>query len=80
MVSVCGFAVVILLKLQNSLLFPPGNVIQEWLHPALPGIFRPKGRAKEIKVGRMGDFGVAAEGFELEVTVVESLPTLFWVF
>lgn len=50
------------------------------MHATLPGECGPKGSPKEIKIGRMGDFGVRAQRFQLEVAVVKSLAGLFWIF
>jgi len=67
-------------QLENGLLLPPGNVIQECIHTTFPGILRPEGGAEKIKIGGMGDFGIRAEGFELNMAVVKSLAALFRVF
>ena len=50
------------------------------MHATLPRKCRPKRSPKEIKIGRMGDFGVRAKRFELEVAVVKPLAGLSWIF
>ena len=72
--------IIVVFHFNNGLLLPPGNIIQKSMHATLPGECRPQGSAKEIKISRMGDFGVWAEGFKLEVAVVKPLAGLVWIF
>ena len=80
MLTSCLLLFIIILHLENGLLLPSGNVIQECIHATFPRIMRPEGSAEKIKICGMGNFGVRAEGFELEMAVMKSLAALFRVF